>query len=150
MNQHRQLAVYLRRPVVDGTERRQISVLGRADALRRQRLVDEVVVIYWNRLSTGVDPRESADIEAMERWATDNGCSLVPAFDRHDRHSAFTGDDAVVTLPVACVAYFEDDDLVGVYPHAGPCGHCTVADGLDRIEAALLSGEFLPHIDVQQ
>ncbi len=150
MSHNRRLAVYLRSPVAEGTEQRQTSVLGRADALRRQRLVDEVVVTYWNRLSTGVDPRETSDIEAMEQWATDSGCSLVPAFDRHDRHSAFLGDDSVVTLPVACVAYWEDNDLVGVYPHAGPCGHCTVADGLDRIEAALLSGEPLPHTSYQQ
>ncbi|WP_324662136.1 HTH domain-containing protein [Haloarcula sediminis] len=143
MSHNRRLAVYLRRPVADGTEGRQNSVLGRADALRQQSLVDEVTVTYWNRLSTGVDPEENADIEALERWAIDNGCSLAPAFDRRERHSAFIGDDAVVTLPVVCVAYWEDGRLVGVYPHAGPCGHCTVADGLDRIEAALQSGEPL-------
>lgn len=150
MSYNRRLAVYLRSPVAEGTEQRQNSVLGRADALRQQELVDEVVVTYWNRLSTGVNPDETADIEALERWAADNGCSLVPAFDRHDRHSAFTGDDSVVTLPVVAVACWEDDRLVGVYPHAGPCGHCTVADGLDRIEAALRSGERLNHTDARR
>ncbi|MDS0284214.1 hypothetical protein NDI86_19160 [Halomicroarcula sp. S3CR25-11] len=135
--------MYLRRPVADGTEQRQTSVLGRADALRQQGLVDGVDVTYWHRVATGADPREMADIETLERWAADNGCSLAPAFDRHDRHSVFTGDDTVVTLPVACVAYWEGDRLLGVYPHRGPCGHCTLADGLDRIEAALQSGESL-------
>jgi len=96
-----------------------------------------------HRLSTGVDPRETSDIEAMEQWAVENGCSLAPALDRHDRHSVVTGDDSVVTLPVVCVACREDDRLVGVYPHVGPSGHCTVADGLDRIEAAIRSGEPL-------
>lgn len=139
------LAVYLRSPVPEETERRQSYVLGRADSLRRHGLVDQVSVGYWHRLSTGANPRESAEIETLERWATDRGCSLAPAFDRHERHSLFTGDDAVVTLPVVCLAYWEDNRLLGVYPHVGPCGHCTVADGLDRIEAALRSGEPLVH-----
>ena len=147
MSHNRRLAVYLRRPVADGTERRQTSVLGRADALRQQGLVDGVDVTYWHRLSTGVDPREASAIETMEQWAADHGCTLAPTFDRHDRHSVFTGDDSVVTLPVVCVACWEDDELVGVYPHLGPCGHCTVADGLDRIEAALRSGEALNHVE---
>jgi len=143
MSHNRRLAVYLRRPVASETERRQNSVLGRADSLRQQGLVDSVDVTYWHRLSTGLDPRETSDIEAMEQWADESGCSLVPAFDRHDRHSAFLGDDSVVTLPIVCVACWEGGDLVGVYPHVGPCGHCTVADGLDRIEATLLSGDPL-------
>jgi len=145
MGHNRRLAVYLRRPVATETERRQNSVLGRVDALRQQGIVDGVDVTYWHRLSTGADPQEAADIETLERWATDNGCTLAPAFDRRNRRSAFTGDDSVVTLPVACVACWEDGELVGVYPHAGPCGHCTVADGIDRIEAALRSGESLVH-----
>jgi hypothetical protein len=145
MSHNRRLAVYLRSPVAEGTEQRQNSVLGRADALRQQGLVDGVDVTYWRRLSTGADPREMSQIEALERWATDHGCTLAPTFDRRDRHSVFTGDDTVVTLPVICVSCWEDDELVGVYPHLGPCGHCTVADGLDRIEAALQSDEPLVH-----
>jgi len=133
----------MRRPVADGTEQRQTSVLGRADALRQQGLVDGVDVTYWHRLSTGVDPRERSEIEALERWATDNGCTLAPAFGRHDRHSAFTGRDTVVTLPVVCVACWENEELVAVYPHLGPTGHCTVAAGLARVEAALQTGEPL-------
>ena len=143
MSHNRRLAVYLRSPVPAETEQRQSSILGRADSLHRQGLVDGVRVTYWHRLSTGTDPREMAEIELLERWAADNGCTLAPTFDRHDRHSVFLGDDTVVSLPVACVACWEGDALVGVYPHAGPSGHCTVADGLDRIEAALASGESL-------
>ena len=137
------LAVYLRSPVPDETEQRQSCILGRADSLRQQGLVNEVTVTYWHRLSMGTDSRETAEIETLERWAAENDCTLAPTFDRHDRHSAFTGSDSVVTLPVACVACWEGDRLVGVYPHVGPGGHCTVADGLDRMEAALRSGEAM-------
>ena len=143
MSHNTRLSVYLRSPVPDKTERRQIGVLGRASALRNAGLVDEITVTFWHRLSTGIDLAESADIEAMERWAAENGCTLAPTFDRRDRHSAYTGTDSVVTLPVVCLACWDGDELLGVYPHAGPCGHYTVADGLDRIEAALRSGEPL-------
>ena len=150
MTHDRRLTVYLRSPVPNETELRQTSVLGRADSLRQQGLVDDVTVTYWHRLSTGVNPREAADIERLEQWASDHGCSLAPAIDRHDRHSAFTGEDSVVSLPLVCLACWEGDELVGVYPHRGPCGHCTVADGLDRIEAALRSGEPLVHTGSQR
>lgn len=150
MSHNRRLSVYLRSPVPTETEARQTSVLGRADALRQQGLVGNLDVRYWRRLSTGTDPQEAAEIEAMERWASEHGCTLAPCFDRHDRHSAFTGDDSVVTLPVVCVAYWDDGELAGVYPHRGPCGNCTVADGLDRIEAALRSDEPLAHTGSQR
>ncbi|WP_254278736.1 HTH domain-containing protein [Haloarcula marina] len=143
MTQSRRLAVYLRSPVPGDTERRQASVLSRAETLHQQEFVDDISVTYWHRLSTGSDTAEAAEIAAMEAWAAEHDCTLAPTFDRHERHSAFLGDDSVVTLPVVCLAYYEDDDLVGVYPHAGPCGHCTVTDGLDRIESALRSGESL-------
>lgn len=150
MSHNRRLAVYLRSPVPSETERRQSCILGRADSLRQQGLVDEVGVTYWHRFSTGADPEEMAEIETLERWAADNGCTLAPTFDRHDRHSVYIGDDTVVTLPVACVACWEGDTLVGVYPHLGPSGHCTVADGFDRIEAALRSGEILAQTGSQR
>lgn len=141
MSHDRRLSVYLRSPVPAETERRQTGVLGRADALRQQGLVDDLSVTYWNRLASAMNHQEGAEIEAMERWAAEHGCTLAPGFDRHDRHSAYVGDDSVVSLPLVCLTYWENDELVGVYPHTGPCGHCTVADGLDRIEAALRTGE---------
>ena len=143
MSHNTRLSVYLRSSVPDETEQRQTSVLGRADSLRQQGLVDDVAVTYWRRLSTGLDLQENAEIEAMERWAAEHGCSLAPTMARRDRHSAFVDDDSVVTLPLVCLACWDGDELVGVYPHRGPCGHCTVADGLDRIEAALRSDEPL-------
>ena len=150
MSHSSRLAVYLRSPVAVETEQRQQTTLGRAESLRQRGLVDEVAVTRWGRLSSGVDPRETEEIAALEAWAAARDCSLAPTFDRRDRHSAYTGDDSVVTLPVVCLACWTDDELVGVYPHVGPSGHCTVADGLDRIEAALESGETLAQTGSQR
>jgi hypothetical protein len=143
MSHNTRLSVYLRSPVPSETERRQTGVLGRASSLRNEGLVDDVTVTYWRRLSMGDSPEESAGIEAMEAWAAENGCSLATTFDHRNRQSAYTGADSVVTLPVVCLACWDGDELVGVYPHRGPRGHCSVADGLDRIESALRSGERL-------
>lgn len=143
MSHNTRLSVYLRAPVPDETERRQTGVLGRASSLRSEGLVDDVTVTYWRRLSTDDSPEERADIAAMERWAADNDCTLATTFDHRDRQSAYTGADSVVTRPVVCLACWDGEELVGVYPHHGPSGHCTVADGLDRIESALRSGERL-------
>ncbi|WP_135302861.1 HTH domain-containing protein [Haloarcula amylovorans] len=150
MTHTRRLAVYVRSPVSDATEQRQTATLARADSLRQQGLVDDVRVTYWNRLATASNATEADDITAMEAWAAEHDCSLAPAFDRHDRSSAFTGRDSVVTLPVICLVVYEDDEIAGVYPHAGPEGHCTVADGLDRIESALQCGEELAYTGSQR
>ncbi|MBX0294156.1 HTH domain-containing protein [Haloarcula nitratireducens] len=150
MTHTRRLAVYVRSPVSDATEQRQTAALARADSLRQQGLVDDVSVTYWNRLATASNAGEADDIAAMEAWAEAHDCSLAPAFDRHDRSSAFTGRDSVVTLPVMCLVVLVDDEIAGVYPHAGPDGHCTVADGLDRIESALQCGEDLAYTGSQR
>lgn len=145
-----QLSVYLRSPVSTETDGRQASVLGRAHALKQQGLIDDISVTHWNRLASESDRQEAGEIEAMEQWASNQSCSLAPTLDRHDRHSAYLGDDSVIALPLACLAYWEDDTLVAVYPHVGPSGHCTVADGLDRIEAALQSGAPLAQTGSQR
>jgi len=150
MSHIKKLAVYLRSPIPEETERRQNSVLGRAESLRQQGLIEEVTVTYWHRLATASDQREVGEIEAMEQWAAKHNCTLAPTFDRHDRHSAYTGDDSVVTLPVLCLAAWDNSGLVGVYPHVGPSGHCTVADGLDRVESALRCGELFVHTGSQR
>jgi len=133
------LTVYLRSPIPAKTERRQAAVLGRVDSLRQQGLVDEVVVSYWSRLAAATDREEAVEIAAMEAWATAHDCSLAPGLDHRDRHSAFTGDEALVFLPVVCLACWDDEEIVSVYPHRGPAGHCTVEDGLNRIESTLHS-----------
>lgn len=137
----RRVAVYVRTPVAAETERRQDTVLARIGSLRENGAVDDLTVTYWNRAAnvTADDPTLPS-VVAMEQWAAANGVTLAPAFDRHDRSCWFTGvDDSVVTLPVICLAVFENDDLVGVYPHLGPSGPQSVGDCLDRLEA-----EFLP------
>ncbi|WP_276271835.1 HTH domain-containing protein [Haloarcula litorea] len=150
MTQSLRLAVYVRTPVAEATASRQSALISRAESLHRRGLADGVSVDFWHRLETGMDPAAAERLAAMERWAESRGCSLAPAFDRRDRHSAYVGDDTVVTLPVVCLVAEADGDIVGVYPHVGPCGSCSVADGLDRIEAAVLAGEPLGYTGSQR
>ena len=131
------LTVHLRSPVSIKTEERQADVLARADSLRQHGLVEDVVVTYWSRLAAATDQRQADEIAAMEAWADEHGCSLAPGFERRNRRSAFTGDGAVVSLPLVALTCWDGDELVAVYPHRSPSGHCTVEDGLQRIESAL-------------
>ena len=132
------VTLYVRTPAPMATKERQASVLGRLDALRAAEVLDDVTVTYWVRQATN-DDAVMPSVGALEEWAEANDVTLAPAFDRHDRSNWYTGhDDVVVSLPVICLAVFEDEDIVSVYPHRGRNGNLSVSDGLDRLEATLL------------
>jgi hypothetical protein len=129
--------VYVRSPAPAATEQRQETVLGRLQSLRAAGAIDDFTVTYWFRqaLDRDCDPSMPAVAE-LEAWASDYGVSLTPAFDRHDRSNWYTGiEDTVVTLPVLCLAIYEDDELRSVYPHVCEHGPRTVADGMEQLEA---------------
>lgn len=136
------MAVYVRSPAPAATEQQQQTVLARLRSLSEAGQVDDFTVTYWFRQAIERDGEPTlSSIAELEAWATDRGLSLAPALDRHERHNWYTGvDDAVVTLPVICLAIYEDDELRGVYPHVCPEGPRSVADGLDRLEAGSLAG----------
>ena len=139
MTQTTRAAVYVRSPAPAATEQRQETVLARLRSLRDCGAVDEFSVTYWFRqaLDRDGDPTMPAVAE-LEAWAEDHSVSLAPAFDRHERHNWYTGiDDAVVTLPVVCLAVYEDDELTAVYPHVCEDGPRSVADGIEQLEAQL-------------
>lgn len=119
------------------TEKRQETVLGRLEALCEQDVIDDVTVTYWFRQAadTDVDPIMPS-VVALESWASDNDITLTPAFDRHQRSNWFTGaEDAVVNLPVICLAILEDGDIRAVFPHRSRSGHHSVMEGIEQLEA---------------
>lgn len=119
------------------TEKRQETILGRLEALRRLGAIDDVTVTYWFRQArAAADDPVMPSVIALEEWAADHDVELTPAFDRHDRSNWYTGtSDAVVSLPVICLALLADDEICDVYPHVGPTGYRSVIDGLDTLEA---------------
>lgn len=119
------------------TEKRQETILGRLEALCEQNVIDDVTVTYWFRQATDHDGDPvMPSVLALESWASANGFTLAPAFDRHQRSNWFTGaEDAVVNLPVICLAVLEDGEICAVYPHRSRSGHHSVTDGIEQLEA---------------
>ena len=134
----RRVELYLRESAPHAARQSQLTVLGRLRALAEAAVVDEVTVTTWAHRVDSTEPvpsPASTTHEAFEEWASQGGVSLGPAFDSHDCHSAFTGSHYRTTVyPVMCVAVYEDDDLVEVYPHSRNGRSVSVLDGLAMFE----------------
>lgn len=137
----RRVELYLRGDTY-GTYERQKAVLDRVKGLETEGVVaDANVDTSWQRIRTPeLDSRDPA-IETYEEfgeWAAENGYSLEPAFERRQR--SYLGTDTVhdvVVFPVTCLAVYEGNDLVAVFPCSDESGeiHFTVQDCLDAFEA---------------
>jgi hypothetical protein len=139
MSPIRRVEIFLRAAVPYDARARQLVVLGRVQALQARGLVDEVRVDTWaNRITDGSRGATVAlaAVNMFEHWAATHRATLTPGFDSHECHSGFTGQQfSVRVLPVVCLAVYEDDELVAVYPHTTDTGCRSVADGLDLLEA---------------
>lgn len=72
---------------------------------------------------------------AFERWATQSGVSLDPAFEIRDCYSWETGAPCqALVLPVACLAVRRDGDLESVYPHRHETSIYTIPDAIEQLE----------------
>lgn len=139
MSHTRRVEVFLRGSVPFHAHARQLVVLSRLRALQDRGTIDEVHVDTWaNRITDA--PTEAAialtALDGFEKWADSHHATLTPGFESHDSHCGFTGLDFRTTVfPVVCLALYEDDTLVSVYPHSTDTGCRTVDDGLALLEA---------------
>lgn len=139
MDPTRRVEVFLRASVPFDARARQLVVLGRVEALQARGLVDEIRVDTWAHRITDAPPEATLALSALDRfehWALAHQATLSPGFDTHECHSGFTGQRFDTTvLPVVCLAVYDDDELVAVYPHSTGAGCVSVADGLAMLEA---------------
>lgn len=138
MSPTRRVEVFLRASAPFDARARQLVVLGRIQALQARGLVDEFRVDTWTDRITDA-PSEAAlaltALDGFERWALAHHATLSPGFDTHECHSGFTGQRYRTTVfPVVCLAVYDDDELVAVYPHSTEAGCVSVADGLALLE----------------
>jgi hypothetical protein len=137
--------LYLRESVPAEAREVQQLILGRLRALNADGTLDELRVETWDhrarRDDRGVDTALTA-YHVFDSWASARGVSMAPAFDEHRCRNAFTDSEyTTTTLPVLCLAVYEEGKLLAVYPHRGPEGAKTVLDGLELIEAETRSDE---------
>lgn len=117
---------------------------------RLDRLDVQVERRSWPRrvsLDAAADPPAAEAYRRFRAWADDRDAGLEPAFLREVRENQITDDrtDVLVT-PTICLAVYEGEDLVDVYPHRAEGAVYTVEDGLDALEATVLSG---PDVDAE-
>jgi len=125
------------------------AVLDRLRELGSRGVVEDLSVRVWGEHVAapdgepdGTDPPARERIAAFQRWAERNGHSLEPAFYRVERSSLVSeeGTDAI-RLPLQCLAVYEGDRLVGVFPCSTADGTNTVGDCLRRLETGAIAGD---------
>jgi hypothetical protein len=118
------------------------ELLDTLDRLQRERRLAEFAVHPWpNAVSLDLVEAAAEDsiagvVRSFERWAGDRGVSIRPPFAVRRSHSEITGEtDELLVLPVVCLAAYDGEELVGVYPCCTGGSTVTVADALATIEA---------------
>jgi hypothetical protein len=131
--------VFLRESVPFHARARQLVTLSRLRSLQAAGIVDTVRVDTWANRTTatcGDTDAAMAVLDGFQAWADEHGIVLTPGFESHDSHCGFTDRDFRTTVfPVLCLAIYEDDVLVAVYPHSTDTDTVSVADGLAVLEA---------------
>jgi hypothetical protein len=101
--------------------------------------LDDVETIVWGRrIPLDPDHDEARTLldtfQRFRGWALRNGAELAPAFRVHEVTSIDVDESyPVVTVPMACLALYDDGDVVAVYPHCRNGDVVTLQDGLDRL-----------------
>lgn len=122
-----------------GTFDAQQQVLNRVKRLEANGLISESIVAgEWHRIRTRAeDPRDEALTvhEEFNDWATRNGFSLEPAFERRTRaYMGLNRVDEVVVFPVIALAVYEAERIQAVFPCTDEDRAHTVGDALDAFE----------------
>jgi hypothetical protein len=122
------------------TPERRAAVVERLQTLTEADRIADYRVHGWPSgvsldLAADADTRWIHDaFEAFEAWADRNGVGIRPPFDVHETHCVMTGaSEERLRLPVACLAVFDGETLLCVYPHVGEDGVRTVDDALSAL-----------------
>ncbi|MEF8778011.1 MAG: HTH domain-containing protein [Natronomonas sp.] len=142
--------VWLRDPSPPPDDPRR-AVLSRLRELDSTGDLSDVSVQIWGKsvAASGTKIRDTdrpvrKRVADFRRWAERHDRSLEPAFEWCDRATILSEERTeVVRLPLVCVAIYDDDRLIGVFPHSTGDGTETVDDCLDRIETGVLAGDLV-------
>lgn len=134
----RRAELYLRGDTY-GTFDAQQDVLNRVRALEAAGVLDEANVAgEWQRIRTLSEDTRSGAVETyreFDDWATRNGHSLSPAFERRTRsYLGLDHVDDVVVFPVVSLAIYDGEELQAVFPCSDEDETYSVPDCLDAFE----------------
>lgn len=116
------------------------TTISRLEELVADGVLDDFSVTSWAKrvpLKAGADlgRRERDCFNTFSAWARTSGVRLAPFFDTRECYSSQTGaQQTQLVMPAICAAlYDEDDELVGVVPHAHESGSVSVEECLERL-----------------
>jgi len=125
-----------------GVRDQQRRVIEGLSELEETGAIDEFDVHVWGKEVSPAAVREGTDchrstigrVNEFAEWAEANGASLEPTFRRRRVTSSITDEDhTVISLPVMCLAVYEDEELDSVYPCHVDGTTCTVHESLERL-----------------
>lgn len=119
---------------------------GRRETVRTLRELEATGVLAavsihaWGRSIPVAAPEDSESIVhdrigSFESWADRNGHSLDPAFRYRERTTLISERaEEVIHLPLQCLAVYDRDDLVAVFPCTNDDGTNTAAECVARLD----------------
>jgi hypothetical protein len=133
--------LWLRRGMTAEMRHWQDSVVAQLETAAARSDVSVDVNRWSRKVETSANARrvegDAAALDAYRRyslWADRADVSLEPAFQTYWDECTFTDKSCeVILFPVICLALYEEDGLIAVYPHVRDDEVVTVADGLDLI-----------------
>lgn len=141
MGTRTRIVALVRTPAPVPVAERQEVALARLRSLFDAGSIDtlEITACPWRiRAADALTGEILGIVEEIESWADVTRRRVDPCFDRHPIQSSFSGEEGeVITLPVLCIARYEDDALVDVYPVRDEAANYTVEEYLAVLESDL-------------
>lgn len=127
----------------------QQDVVDRVERLATDEVVDYHRIQYWPREVSLAGPMSDTTyhrtvVETTDEFREWGDEADRPVYDmqREVVESGMTGErHDVLRLPACCMAVYEDDELVGVYPHVDGSTVVTVEDAVSWLEEVGVIGE---------
>jgi len=133
------VVLWTRRPVCGP----RTEIIDRLSSLRAGGQIAEFTVRTWpGEVAVSEHTRHSQVLETYEQfrsWADETDVDITPPFDRRTVTTLVGRSEEVLTLPVLCLAVY-DDGLCGVYPCTDGDETLTVTDYVD----ACANGDATP------
>ncbi len=130
-----EMVLWTRRPVCGP----RTEVIDRLSALAAREEIGGFSVETWpDELAISEHTEHGSVVEQFKEfllWADEHDRSITPPFERRTVSPLIGQSRDVLTLPIMCLAVYEDGDLRGVYPHSDGGETVSVTNYLDDCES---------------
>ena len=140
------MELFVRSQAAIDAHSRQQEVIDRLDRLAEAGRIDEYDVIVWGREICPVAPSDDTTchrvtVERLKQfgaWARERGATLDAVFRYRTIERPYTDEEFfIVVTPFVCLAVYEADELVGVYPCTVDGREWTVSEYVDQFDRSV-------------